>query len=80
MWISLPTFSQHVIEIAASLRRYASKLNQPKTSDNLDIGTKKNVVSDFIGRNINRMDEHQKLGVQVGRGVTAKKRNQRMFD
>jgi hypothetical protein len=56
------------------MRRYAGKLNHLKTSDNLDIGTRKNVVSDFIGRNINRMDEHQKLWVQIGRGVTAKKR------
>jgi hypothetical protein len=56
------------------MRRYAGKLNHLKTSDNLDIGTKKNVVSDFIGRNINRMNKHQKLWVQVGRGVTAKKK------
>ena len=60
--------------ITASMRKYAGKLNHLKTSDNLDIGTKKNVVSDFIGRDINRIDEHQKLWVQVGRGVTAKKR------
>jgi N-terminal domain of reverse transcriptase len=56
------------------MRKYAGKLNHLKTSDNLDIGTKKNVLSDSIGRNINRIDEHQKLWVQVGRGVTAKKK------
>ena len=56
------------------MRKYADKLNHLKTSDNLDIGTKKNVVSDLISRNINKMDEHQKLRVHVGRGVTAKKR------
>jgi hypothetical protein len=59
------------------MRRYAGKLNHLKTSNNLDIRTKKNVVSDFIGRNINRVDEPQILWVQVGRGVTAKKKETR---
>ena len=56
------------------MRRYAGKVNHLKTSDNLNIGTKKNVVPDFIGRNKNRMNEHQKIWVQVGRGVNAKKK------
>jgi hypothetical protein len=67
-------FRRILTQITASMRRYAGKLNHLKTSDNSDIGTKKNVVPDFIGRNINRINEHQKLRVQVGRGVTAKKR------
>jgi hypothetical protein len=49
-------------------------MNHPKSSDNAAIGTKKNVAPDFIGRNINRKDKHQKLWLQVGRGATTKKR------
>jgi hypothetical protein len=37
MRISLLTFSQHVITIAAPLRRDASKLNRPEASVNLTI-------------------------------------------
>jgi hypothetical protein len=73
--VDLAIYSRRIfVWITASMRRYAGKLNHFKTSDNSDIGTKKNVVSDFIGRNINRIDEHQKIWIQVGRGVTAKKR------
>jgi hypothetical protein len=73
--VDLAIYSRSIfILITASMRRYAGKLNHLKTSGNLDIGTKKNVISDFIGRNINRMNEHQKLWVQVGRGLTAEKR------
>jgi hypothetical protein len=73
MWISQLTFLQHVTGIAVPLRRYVGKLNHLKTLNSLDIGMKKNVILDLIGRNINRMDEPQKLWVQVGQGVTAKK-------
>jgi hypothetical protein len=60
--VDLAIYSRSIfILITASMRRYAGKLNHLKTSDNLDIGTKKSVVSDFIDQNINKMDEHQKL-------------------
>jgi hypothetical protein len=65
--VDLAIYSRSISsQITASMRRYAGKLNHLKTSDNLYIETKKNVKPDFIGRNINRMDEHQKLWVQVG--------------
>ena len=44
-------------------------MNRPKTSINLTIGTKKNVAPDFRGGNLNRMDEHRKLWLRVGRTV-----------
>ncbi|MGB5714015.1 MAG: hypothetical protein WBM44_24280 [Waterburya sp.] len=48
-------------------------MNRPKTSANLTIGTKRNVAPDSRGRNLDRMDEHRKLWLRVGRGVTAKR-------
>ena len=35
---------------AASLRRYVGKVNRPKTSVNLNIGTKRNVAPDSGSR------------------------------
>lgn len=49
MWIPLPNLRSIFVWIAAFLRRYAGKLDRPKASVNLTIGTKKNVVPDSVG-------------------------------
>ncbi len=50
MWTSLPIILAALLyPIAASLRRYAGKMNRPKMSDNLTDGTKRNVDIWFWG-------------------------------
>ena len=50
-------------------KKVIGKVNRPKTSVNLAIGTNKNVAPDSRGRNLDRMDEHRKLWLRVGQTV-----------
>lgn len=69
MWTSLPKLSQCVNPTNCFPEKVTGKMNHPKTSANLIVGTNKNVAPDFRGRNLNRMDEHRKLWLRVGRTV-----------
>ena len=63
-------YSRSIISINSYFsEKVTGKLNRPKTSANLTIGTNKNVAPDSRGRNLDRMDEHRKLWLRVGQTI-----------
>jgi hypothetical protein len=66
MWTSLPSILAAFGLDSCISEKVTDKVNHPKTSANLTIGTNKNVEPDSRGRNPDRMDEHRKLWLRVG--------------
>jgi len=70
MWTSLSFILVTLLQVGSYFsEKIVGKMNRPKTSDNLIIGTNKNVAPDSRGRNLDRMDEHRKFWLRVGRTV-----------